>query len=85
MGSARNVKSPLPSSFRFLDDLVRARDMMWQKHRPIIHPATAALEPLWLRGLPIQYLTRPFNLTVEEANNHMLFIAARDVSVVLLE
>jgi len=85
VGSARNVKPPLRSSFLFLDDLARARDEMCQKHRPTIHPASAALEPPWPRGLPIQYLTRPFNLTVEEANNHMLFIAARDVSVVLLE
>lgn len=85
MGSARNGKPPLPSSFRVLDDLARARDKMCQKHRPTIHPATAALEPPWPRGLPMQYLTRPFNMTVEEANNHMVFIAARDVSVVLLE
>lgn len=83
--SAQTLRPALPSSFRFLDDLARARNTVWRKHRLTVHPAAAVLEAPWPRGLPIQHLTQPFDIAVEAAFDKMPFIASRAADIVMLD
>ena len=46
------------STLRFLDDLARRRNELWQKWRRARHPAVTTLSPPWPIGLPIQDLVR---------------------------
>ncbi|KAL1794349.1 hypothetical protein ACET3X_007770 [Alternaria dauci] len=65
------------STYTFLDSLARARDELWCKLRPLKHPATVALPHPFSRGLPIQYLTAPWILNVEDLSNVAPYIASR--------
>ena len=76
---------PLPTSFRFFDNLAKARDALWRRFRSSIFPAAATLPSPWPLGLPIQCITHPFNLAVESAGNHTPFIASRAAAVVFAE
>ena len=75
----------LPSSYRFLDNLARARDELWQRKRPKIVPAVVGLDPPWPRGLPFQCLIGSFNIAKESAGSHMPYVASRAARVVMLE
>lgn len=80
-----SVKPPLPSSYRFLDNLAESRDKLWQDFRPTVHPAAAALEPPWPKGLPVQCLAASHNLAVESAQDHTPYISQRANNVMLVE
>jgi hypothetical protein len=56
------LQKGLPSTYRFFDDLARARDELWRKYRPTVHPAALSIPEPFPRGLPIQHLTGPFIL-----------------------
>ena len=79
------LKRPHPSSYRFIDNLARARDQLWQEVRPIIHPSASILAPPWSRGLPIQCLPGPFNLASEFVHGATPFILARATDIVFLQ
>ena len=82
--SSLSLKRNLPSSLRFIDHLARARNELWQEYRPFIFPAVTALLPPWPRGLPIQFLLHPFQITLESTDNLMPFISSRAEEVVFL-
>lgn len=79
------VNPPLPSSFRFLDNMARSRDKLWQVFRTKTEPAVAALDRPWPKGLPIQCLAGPYAVATESAQNHTSFIACRAGEVVMSE
>lgn len=66
-----------PTTFKFLDDLAKARDEMWQKHRVSMHPAVASLPKPFPRGLPIQHLIGPYYLNVRDLHKWSPYITAR--------
>ncbi|KAM0723538.1 hypothetical protein Q7P37_000525 [Cladosporium fusiforme] len=51
------LHSPSVPGLRFVEELARRREEIWVHHRPTLHPAVAALEPPWPRGLPVQALS----------------------------
>ena len=79
------LKRPHPSSYRFIDNLARARDQLWQEVRPTIHPSASILDPPWSRGLPIQCLPGPVDVASEFAQGATPFILARATDVVFLQ
>lgn len=79
------LREPLPSSYRFIDSLARARNDLWQELRPTFHPSAAILPRPWPRGLPIQCLPGPFDVASSSANDLTPFIAARAAAIVFLE
>jgi hypothetical protein len=83
--SYQTITRPLPSSYRFIDNLARARNRLWQELRPTFHPAAAALPTPWPAGLPIQCLSGPFTVASESAQGNTPFIAARAAAIVFLE
>lgn len=83
--STRHMEPPLPPSFRFLDDMARARDELWKEVQPKAHPAAASLDPPWPRGLAILYLIRPCRVTIKSAHNYMPFIASRAAMIIMIE
>ncbi|KAK6529521.1 hypothetical protein TWF281_008693 [Arthrobotrys megalospora] len=56
-----NVKTKDPSAYRFLDNLAKERDELWQKHRRSKCPEVANFA-VFPQGLPLQYLLTPFSL-----------------------
>ncbi|EXF84971.1 hypothetical protein CFIO01_02184 [Colletotrichum fioriniae PJ7] len=43
-------------TFKFVDELAKARDELWQKHRPQRFPSVLTLGEPWPKGLPLQSL-----------------------------
>lgn len=82
---AEPVEPPLPSSFRFLDNLARSRDELWQVVRPRWDPAVAALNPPWPNGLPIQCLTGSYIVATDSAWKQTPFLLTRATQIVMLE
>ena len=83
--STRHMEPPLPPSFRFLDDMARARDQLWKEVQPKAHSAAASLDPPWPRGLAILYLIRPYRVAIKSARNYMPFIASRAAMIIMIE
>ena len=86
-GGGRNINSLkrlLPSSLRFIDNLARARDRLWQAHRPSVFPAVTTLSPPWPRGLPIQSLLNQFRINLESTDNLTPFMTSRAKEIVFL-
>jgi hypothetical protein len=83
--SYQAITRPLLSSYRFIDNLARARNRLWQELRPTFHPTAAALPTPWPAGLPIQCLSGPFTVASESAQGYTPFIAARAAAIVFLE
>ncbi|KAF2279594.1 uncharacterized protein EI97DRAFT_482233 [Westerdykella ornata] len=73
-----------PCTYRFLDELARARDELWREVRPRIYPAAASLPEPYLRGLPIQVLTTPYEITVSNLDEVAPYIARRANAAVFL-
>jgi hypothetical protein len=65
------------STYTFLDNLARARDGLWARLRKSAHPAVTTLPEALPRGLPIQYLTAPWSLNVEDLEQYVPYIADR--------
>jgi hypothetical protein len=78
------LKNALPSTYRFLDTLAKARDDLWRKHRPTCHPAVTSLPDPFPRGLPIQHLTTPFILDSPSLGILAPYIASRRDAAVFL-
>lgn len=53
-----------PPTMRFLDNLAKARNDLWIRHRSQIKPSVITLPPPWPRGLPVQNLL-PFSIPVD--------------------
>jgi hypothetical protein len=83
--SHQAIARPLASSYRFIDNLARARNGLWRELRPTFHPTAATLPTPWPSGLPIQYLSGPFAVASESAQGNTPFIAARAAATVFLE
>ena len=78
------LKRPHPSSYRFIDNLARARDQLWREVRPTLHPSASILASPWVRGIPIQCLSGPFDVASESAQGATPFISARATATVFL-
>lgn len=65
------------STYRFLDELAKARDALWRKHRLSVYPAVAALPNAFPRGLAVQDLLGSFELSVHDLHKNTPYIAAR--------
>ncbi|RYN62956.1 hypothetical protein AA0118_g5083 [Alternaria tenuissima] len=65
------------STYAFLDSLARARDELWCRLRPLTFPATVTLPHPFPRGLPLQCLTAPWTLNVEDLSSVAPYIASR--------
>ncbi|MCJ1374151.1 hypothetical protein MMC20_005383 [Loxospora ochrophaea] len=76
-----DVDPALPSSYRFIDNLAKARNELWKEIRPTVHPTTAALPRPWPRGLPIQCLASPFDLATDSASGHLPFISSQATTI----
>ena len=76
-----------PAVYRFIDDLARARDKLWQQHRLTLHPECASLPSCWPRGLPIQALTTDLTNAIdnEAAKIYTPFISSRAQAVIFTE
>ncbi|KAF2492617.1 hypothetical protein BU16DRAFT_87040 [Lophium mytilinum] len=51
-----------PATYRFFDNLAKARNEVWRTYRPTVVPATASLSSPWPQGLGIQFLTDPWEM-----------------------
>jgi hypothetical protein len=71
-----------PATFRFLDELAKARDELWRKYRLSVHPATATLPAAFPRGLPVQHLIEPYVSCPHNADRWTPYIASRIQSAV---
>jgi hypothetical protein len=79
------LKNPHRSSYRFIDDLARERDALWQELRPQFHPSASILPSPWPRGLPVQCLSGPFDVASKSARGMTPFITARATAIVFLD
>ncbi|RMZ69619.1 dna-binding hexbp [Pyrenophora seminiperda CCB06] len=65
------------SSYQFMNNLAQARNELWCRLRTLAYPAvTTLLEPL-PRGLPIQYLTAPWNFVAKDSLERIPYLASR--------
>jgi hypothetical protein len=74
-----------PASFRFIDNLAKARDDLWLGFRRSNFPAVAALPAPFPRGLPIQCLVPFINIAGESAAGFTPFISSRAESIVFMK
>ncbi|KAF1848806.1 uncharacterized protein K460DRAFT_353745 [Cucurbitaria berberidis CBS 394.84] len=65
------------STVTFFDNLAKSRDELWVKLRSRLYPITAALPTPFPRGLPIQYLTAPWNINMENLGGCAPYLASR--------
>ncbi len=75
------------ASYRFFDDLARARNDLWVQYRPTLHPECASLPEEWPRGLPIQALLGDLMYGIQHhaAKPYTPYITSRSVAVVYLK
>ncbi|KAF3913277.1 hypothetical protein AA313_de0210279 [Arthrobotrys entomopaga] len=75
-----------PSTYRFFDQLAKARDELWQAYRLKARPAISNLPSVFPRGLPIQYLATPYLLSMDtpEAEEFAPYIASRAKNILFL-
>ncbi|KAF2703838.1 hypothetical protein K504DRAFT_463266 [Pleomassaria siparia CBS 279.74] len=78
------LKNAEPSTYRFLDDLARARNELWITYRPSVHPGVTTLPDPFPRGLPIQHLTGPHLIANPALENHCPYLSARANAAVYL-
>jgi hypothetical protein len=74
-----------PSTYRFFDNLAKARDSLWSKLRSSRHPAVLALPKPFPRGLPIQYLTGCWILSEPKLEDLAPYIVSRAKAVLFLD
>jgi hypothetical protein len=74
---AEELKDAEPSTYLFLDNLAKARDQLWRKFRPTVHPSAAALPESFPRGLPIQYLTGRWLIRNPSLTSYTPYLAGR--------
>jgi hypothetical protein len=73
----QELKDAESSTYRFLDNLAKARDQLWRKFRPTVHSSAAVLSAPFPRGLPIQYLTGPWLIINRALDLHAPYLAGR--------
>lgn len=79
------VEKELPSTYRFFDELAKARDDIWQSFRPTVLPAAASIPAPYPRGLAIQHLTGPFRMSSSSPDALTPYIAARARQLLFLD
>ncbi|KAK7190338.1 hypothetical protein PSPO01_03313 [Paraphaeosphaeria sporulosa] len=72
-----DLKDDRPATLRFFDELAKARDELWRKHRLFTHPATDILPAPFPKGLPVQHLTEPYVLYLRKEHHETPYIASR--------
>ncbi|KAF2027866.1 hypothetical protein EK21DRAFT_70905 [Setomelanomma holmii] len=65
------------STYRFFDNLAKARDALWQRLRPTVFPTVLTLPKALPRGLPLQHLTAPWVIDVQDLEGLAPYIASR--------
>ncbi|KNG46361.1 dna-binding protein hexbp [Stemphylium lycopersici] len=65
------------STYSFIDGLAQARDDLWSRLRPRVHPSVTVLPEPFPRGLPVQYLASPWELNVADLETHTPYLASR--------
>ncbi|KAH7091347.1 hypothetical protein FB567DRAFT_518470 [Paraphoma chrysanthemicola] len=73
------------STYKFINNLARRRDILWQKLRPTVHPAVLSLPKPLPRGLAIQHLVPSWAPIVPNLEELAPFIASRVRSAVFPE
>ncbi|KAI7476427.1 hypothetical protein KC351_g9445 [Hortaea werneckii] len=71
------------SSHRFIDDLARQRDELWQSFRKASSPEVVTLPYPWPRGLPLQWLL-PGNMLKLRSGCNLPYLETRAVSIVFM-
>jgi hypothetical protein len=69
-------------TYKFFNNLAKARDEFWRKQRSTVHPATMALPEPLTRGLPIQFLINPWILNTPDLELFAPYLTSRAESVV---
>ncbi|KAK2756093.1 hypothetical protein FQN54_005500 [Arachnomyces sp. PD_36] len=79
--------SPSDHVLRFLDDLARKRDALWNHVRLEREPKVAALGPGWPKGLPVQSLlpSEKWTIAAVRSGGTSPFVAARVEEVVFCD
>ncbi|OAL51602.1 hypothetical protein IQ07DRAFT_630441 [Pyrenochaeta sp. DS3sAY3a] len=65
------------STLRFIDNLAKATDHLWASLRKEAYPAVTDLPPQFPRGLPIQYLTGPWYLDIQDLESCAPYLSSR--------
>ena len=76
------VKDLRDHSWRFFDDLCKARDELWHRIRVQRHPAVLTLPPPWPKGLPVQFLCPEI---LEDGYHKLPYIVSRATDVVFAD
>ena len=78
------VEPALPSTFRFIDELAKARNDLWTKLRRDRMPATIMIKAPWPQGLPLQCLIGPFNVCDRGAFGQTPYIFSRAEQIAIV-
>ncbi|KAI7354866.1 hypothetical protein KC354_g10991 [Hortaea werneckii] len=81
--SSLQLTSESRSSHRFIDDLARQRDELWQSFRKASCPAVVTLPYPWPRGLALQWLA-PGNMLRVRTGCNLPYLETRACSIVFL-
>ncbi|KAI7551364.1 hypothetical protein KC331_g2598 [Hortaea werneckii] len=81
--SSLQLTSESRSSHRFVDDLARQRDELWQSFRKASSPAVVTLPYPWPRGLPLQWLV-PGDMLKLRAGCNLPHLETRAGSIVFV-
>ncbi|OTB01883.1 hypothetical protein M426DRAFT_265415 [Hypoxylon sp. CI-4A] len=81
--------NPRSHVYKFVDELAKNRDRLWQLYRFQVNPETASLTTPWPRGLPIQYLApaalkTPRNMSYLELRAKSIVFAPREDLICLI-
>ncbi|KAF9630094.1 hypothetical protein BFW01_g275 [Lasiodiplodia theobromae] len=83
--SVVKVENASPSTYRFFDELAKARDQLWRDLRPTQKPATSSLPEPYPRGLAIQNLTGNIRMRASDAQEMTPYIASRARAVLFMD
>ncbi|KAB2569117.1 hypothetical protein DBV05_g12204 [Lasiodiplodia theobromae] len=83
--SVVKVENASPSTYRFFDELAKARDQAWRDLRPTQKPATSSLPEPYPRGLAIQNLTGNIRMRASDAQQMTPYIASRARAVLFMD
>ncbi|KAI6834066.1 hypothetical protein KC364_g11919 [Hortaea werneckii] len=81
--SSLQLTSESGSSHRFIDDLARQRDELWQSFRKASSPAVVTLPHPWPKGLPLQWLLPGGILKLRKGCN-LPYLESRAGSIVFM-
>ncbi|KAI7389199.1 hypothetical protein KC336_g17203 [Hortaea werneckii] len=81
--SSLQLTSESGSSHRFIDDLARQRDELWQSFRKASSPAVVTLPHPWPKGLPLQWLL-PGGILKLRAGCNLPYLETRAGSIVFM-